>query len=174
MNHFIAVINPPRQQQNTPKTRVALAWHCPQLVPKSICPLARPAPASDTLQPNESFIIWSSFVLNYTGVNRLCPVTCVSSNRKPPLIWQKASLKHSLSLLLVFSPQSSLILCNPMDCSLPGSSVYGILQARILEWVAISSSRGSSGPGCRTRISCGSCIDRQVVYHWNIPGLPNS
>ena len=94
MNHFIAVINPPRQQQNTPKTRVALAWHCPQLVPKSSCRLARPAPASDTLQPNESFIIWSSFVLNYTGVNRLCPVTRVSSNRKPPLIWQKASLKH--------------------------------------------------------------------------------
>ena len=35
-------------------------------------------------------------------------------------------------------------LCNPMDCSLPNSSVHGILQARILEWVAIPSSRGSS------------------------------
>ena len=35
-------------------------------------------------------------------------------------------------------------LCNPMDCSLPGSSIYGILQARVLEWVAISFSRGSS------------------------------
>ena len=35
-------------------------------------------------------------------------------------------------------------LCNPLDCSLPGSSVHGILQARILEWVAISFSRGSS------------------------------
>ena len=42
--------------------------------------------------------------------------------------------------------QSCLILCNPMDCSLPGSSVHGISQARILEWVAISSSRGSSPP----------------------------
>ena len=41
-------------------------------------------------------------------------------------------------------PQSCLILCNPMDCSQPGSSVHGILQARILERVAISSSRGSS------------------------------
>ena len=37
-------------------------------------------------------------------------------------------------------------LCNPMDCSLPGSSVHGIFQARILEWVAIPFSRGSSGP----------------------------
>ena len=35
--------------------------------------------------------------------------------------------------------------CDPMDCSLPGSSVYGILQARILDWVAISFSRGSKG-----------------------------
>ena len=36
------------------------------------------------------------------------------------------------------------ILCNPMDCSLPGSSVHEILQARVVEWVAISFSRGSS------------------------------
>ena len=42
--------------------------------------------------------------------------------------------------------QSCLTLCNPMDCSPLGSSVHGILQARILEWVAISSSRGSSKP----------------------------
>ena len=38
-------------------------------------------------------------------------------------------------------------LCNPMDCSLPGSSVHGILQARLLEWVAKPFSRGSSHPG---------------------------
>ena len=42
--------------------------------------------------------------------------------------------------------QSCPTLCNPMDCSPPGSSVHGILQARILEWVAISFSRGSSQP----------------------------
>ena len=46
--------------------------------------------------------------------------------------------------------QSCLTLRNPMDCSPPGSSVHGILQARILEWVAISSSRGSSPPSDRT------------------------
>ena len=40
--------------------------------------------------------------------------------------------------------QSCLTLCDPVDCSPPGSSVHGILQARVLEWVAISFSRGSS------------------------------
>ena len=43
------------------------------------------------------------------------------------------------------SLQSCLTLCNPMDCSWPGSSVHGISQTRILEWVAISSSRGEPG-----------------------------
>ena len=42
--------------------------------------------------------------------------------------------------------QSCLTLCNPVDCSPPGFSVHGILQARILEWVTISFSRGSSRP----------------------------
>ena len=49
--------------------------------------------------------------------------------------------------------QSCPTLCNPMDCSLPGSSVHGILQARILEWVAIPFSRGSSQPRNWTRVS---------------------
>ena len=45
-------------------------------------------------------------------------------------------------------------LCDPMDCSPPGSSVHGILQARTLEWVAIPSSGGSSQPSDRTWVSC--------------------
>ena len=44
-------------------------------------------------------------------------------------------------------------LCDPMDCSLPGSSVHGIFQARILEWVATSFSRRSSQPRDRTQVS---------------------
>ena len=44
--------------------------------------------------------------------------------------------------------------CNPMDCSPLGSSVHGIFQARILEWIAISFSRGSSRPRNPTRVSC--------------------
>ena len=49
--------------------------------------------------------------------------------------------------------QSCLTLCNPKDCSLPGSSVHGISQARILDWVAISFSRGSSQPRSQTHDS---------------------
>ena len=59
--------------------------------------------------------------------------------------------------------QLCLTLCNPMDCSLPGSSVHGISQARILEWVAISSSRGDSWLRDPTHISC---IGRRILYHW--------
>ena len=54
--------------------------------------------------------------------------------------------------------QSCLTLWGPMDCCLPGSSVHGILQARILKWVAMSSSRGSFPPRGRNCISCSSCI----------------
>ena len=61
--------------------------------------------------------------------------------------------------------QSRPALCNTMDCSLPVSSLHGILQARILEWVAISSSRGSSPPRDPTRISC---IGRQILYCWTV------
>ena len=59
-----------------------------------------------------------------------------------------------------------------MDCSLPGSSVHGILQARILEWVAMPSLRGSSWPRDWTCISYISCIGRQVLYHWLHLGSP--
>ena len=58
---------------------------------------------------------------------------------------------------------SHVQLCHPMDCSLPGASVHGVFQARIVEGVAISSSRVSSWP--RDQIHA-SCIDRQILYHW--------
>ena len=63
--------------------------------------------------------------------------------------------------------QSCPTLCDPVDCSLPGSSVHGILQARILEGVAISFSRGSSrgsSQGLNPRVSYVSCIGRWVLY----------
>ena len=54
-------------------------------------------------------------------------------------------------------------LCNPMDCSSSSSSVNGILQVRILQWVALPFSRGSSRPRDKTQVSG---IGRQVLYHW--------
>ena len=53
----------------------------------------------------------------------------------------------------VLVAQSCLTLCDPMDCSLPNSSVHGILLARILEWVAISFSRDLPDPGIEPRVS---------------------
>ena len=50
-----------------------------------------------------------------------------------------------------------------MDCSPPGSSVHGVFPARILEWITISSSKGSSQPRDWTHISC---IGRQILCHW--------
>ena len=69
--------------------------------------------------------------------------------------------------------QSCSALCDTMDHNLPGASVHGILQARILNWVAISSSRGSSWPRDRTWISYVSCIGRWVLYHWYHLGSPS-
>ena len=59
--------------------------------------------------------------------------------------------------------QSCLTLCDPMDCSLPGSSVPGIFQARVLEWGAVSFSRGSIQ--LRDRLPHG----RQTLYHLSHP-----
>ena len=61
--------------------------------------------------------------------------------------------------------QSYLAFGDPMDYSRPGSSVCGILQARILEWVAMPFSRGSSWPRDRTCVSYISCIGRHILYH---------
>ena len=65
---------------------------------------------------------------------------------------------YEKTLRLCLVAQSCLTLCDPVDCSLPGSSVHGILQARIVEWVDMPSSRGSSQPRDPTCISCVSCI----------------
>ena len=64
------------------------------------------------------------------------------------------------------APQSWPTLWDPVDSSRPGSSVHGIFQARILEWVAISSSKGSFWPRDWTIVSCVSCIGRQILYYW--------
>ena len=71
-----------------------------------------------------------------------------------------------------------LTLCDPMDCSLPGSSVYGIFQAKIQGQVAISHSRGSFQPRDKTLISCVSCTGRRILFfffflYWRIITLQN-
>ena len=69
-------------------------------------------------------------------------------------------------LLCVFATQLCPTLCDPMSCSLPGSSVHRILQARILQGVAISFSRGSSQPRDQTQVSCiaGSFQEKPIKF----------
>ena len=97
--------------------------------------------------------------------------TCWSREKQPP----EAKLKGPERLLKIrrldqlrcccYSvTESRLTLCNAVDCSLSDSSVHGILQARILEQVAISSSKGSYRPRDWTHVSCLSCTGRQILY----------
>ena len=92
--------------------------------------------------------------------------------------WRSRSLVLSLKLLFftwvrVLVPvcvrakslQACLTLCDPMDCSLASSSVHEILQARILEWVAMPSSWGSFQPRDQICVSYASCIGRWVLYY---------
>ena len=79
----------------------------------------------------DSLSIWSLPSQNGLPLHHLPQCVCV----------------HACARVCVQSLQSCPSLCHPKDCSLPGSSVYGIFQARILEWVAMPSSRGSSQPG---------------------------
>jgi len=80
-------------------------------------------------------------------------------------------LKSEEVCTCVQSLQSRLTLCDPMDYSFPSSSVHGILQARIQEWVSMSSSRGSSQPRDRTHGSWVFCIAGKslLVSHWRSP-----
>ena len=72
-------------------------------------------------------------------------------SRKPLIIRVWLQWKWKVKLWVA---QWCPTLCDPMDCNLPGSSVHGILQARVLEWVAISFSRTSSEPRDWIRVSC--------------------
>ena len=71
------------------------------------------------------------------------------------------STESGISSLLLFSPIQ--LICDPMDWGPPESSVHGISQARMLVWVAISFSRGSSWPRDQT---CISCTAGGLFYHW--------
>ena len=74
------------------------------------------------------------------------------------------SITHNVCMCSV--AQSCLTLCDPVDGSPPESSVHGIFQTRILEWVAISFSRESSQLMDRTHVSFVSSIGKQILYHW--------
>ena len=75
------------------------------------------------------------------------------------------NLTRKATLIMATFAQLYLTLCSPMDCNLPGSSVHGIFQARILEWVATSYFRGSCQRRDQTCISCVSYTGSWILYH---------
>ena len=79
--------------------------------------------------------------------------TCAVPSPSLTVCFSYISLLVGVVCMCVKSPQLCLTLCDPMDCSPSRSSVHGILQARILGWGAVASSRGSSRPRDRTRLS---------------------
>ena len=130
---------------------------------------------SHGLQPVRLLCPWNSPAKNIgVGSHSLLQRIFLTQGSNPNLLhWQVDSLplshQGSPSFWLLFwlpltlpinvrvkvkIPQLCPVLCNPMDYSLSGSSVHGILQARILEWVAYPFSRGSSQPRNRTGVSC--------------------
>ena len=89
-------------------------------------------------------------------------LTCVSCIGRR-ILYHLVTWEAQRRVCVCLVAQSCLTLCNPMDCSPSGSTVHGISQARILEWVAIPFSRGSSPPGDQPRVSYVSCS--RVLHH---------
>ena len=98
-------------------------------------------------------------LLNWNIVDLQC---CVSFR----YITSWFSLYIYICMCVCSVAQWYLTLCDPMGCNMPGLSVHRIFQARILEWVAISSCRVSSWPKDQTHVSCISCNGRQILHHW--------
>ena len=112
-----------------------------------------------------ALLLLLQLLLSRFSLVRLCATAWTAANQAP--LSTGFSRQEYWSGLLFPSPHICSVcptLCDPMDCSPPSSSVHGIFQASILEWVALSSSRGSSLPRNQTWVSCIEC--RQTLYHW--------
>ena len=100
------------------------------------------------------YISLYSFCRDFSGFVK---TSCVCFSDVSLITYWNILMAHACSV-----SQSCLALCDPMDDSPPGFSAHGVFQTRILEWVAIFYSRGSSRPRDWTRISCNS---RRILYH---------
>ena len=118
----------------------------------------QPCQVHDALK--QPIIRWLSFVLKRILI-KSCPISW-------DICYVKSHITHTKIVILllficVLVAQSCPTLCNPMDCSPPGSSVHAILQVRILKCVAISFSRGFSWPGIKPS-SSGTFFSRWILY----------
>ena len=108
---------------------------------------------------------------NHLGSFPSCHLTRNSTNIETVFhSWYRHSVWHMcirvrVCVCVCVCAQSCLTLWDPMGCSLPGSSVHGISQARILEWVVIPFFRASSRPRDWSCITCVSGTGRRILYH---------
>ena len=149
--------------------RTSSQWCHPAIsssvVPFSSCPQSLPASESF---PMTQLFAWGS---QSTGVSASASFLPKNTQGWSPSEWTGNDVSVTLInplwtflVVVVIQSLSPFWLCNPMDCSLPGSFVHGISQAKIQDWVAISSSRGASQPRDRTHVSC---TGRWILYHWS-------
>ena len=129
-------------------------------------------PVRLTLQPpwKSTSPIHTFHPSSHKGFRRcVCPES-VQWESTTGLLWQLLGMQWCVCMLL---PQSCPTLCDPTDCSPPGSSVHGILQARILDWVVIPFSSRSRWLRVQTHISCIFCIGSwffTTSTTWEAPG----
>ena len=101
---------------------------------------------------------YTTLSINYTPIKTYTHThTHTHTHKATKLVCYKACM---------LSHFSHVWLCDPVNYSLPGPSVHGISQARMLEWVVVPSSKGSFWLRDWVHVSCSSCIGRQVLYPW--------
>ena len=113
--------------------------------------------------------MWIVWLLRVISVVNIEFWGCAQSKYHPLQAQSNCSWHQPREWVSEWSPSVMSTLCDLMDCSLSGSSVHGIFQARVLEWVAISFSRRSSQPRNQT---CVSCVASGFFPHWAIRKAP--
>ena len=156
-------------------------WMTGNMFPEIVLLSSAPFRLASTQLPASLFWQWSRCLwrLCQGTSSGACGPGCLCTNHTPLLnntvmasgFSIRAASEVCVSLCVLYCldclvAQSCPTLCDPMDCSSPGSSVRGISQARILEWVVISFSRGSSWPRDQTRVSCTGKWVLLLLSHW--------
>ena len=109
-------------------------------------------------------LLWHLWTQGYTILQRVLKIIKYEMQPKETNVMHNSE-KPNHPCCCCSVAKSCLILCNPLDCNPPCSSVHGIFQARILEWVANFSSRGSSSPRDRTLTTF---LMLQFMFYWEI------
>ena len=117
--------------------------------------------SSKSLYPSCAALVMGAF-FSKLKKKIICLLWLPPVDSQPYEIGCRSNFVHHYTFCCCLVDQLCLTFCDHMDCRLPGSSAPGISQARTLEWVAVSFSRGASWPRDRT---CVFCIGRQILYY---------